>query len=112
VDVAELAAEYTGMLETELGATLTSRFVQLFRRDEEHETFRPHGSAFLLRIADLHLLVTAAHLLDDFLIHPKSPPPAPVQTFCAVNHTTWKQFEVRGEVFTADRYDVGIIELR
>src|SRR5262249_15644279 len=112
MDVAELAAAYTGMLQTELGATLTSLFVQLLRRDEEHETFRPHGSGFLLRIAALHLLVTAAHVLDDFLIDPKSPPPTPVQTLWAVNHTTWKQFDVRGEVFTADPYDLGIIELR
>jgi len=34
VDVAELAAAYTGMLETELGVSLTSLFVQLLRRDE------------------------------------------------------------------------------
>ena len=53
MDVAELAAAYTGMLETELGASLTSLFVQLLRRNE-----------------------------------------------------------VRGELFTADPYELGIIELR
>jgi hypothetical protein len=108
----EQAANYTRTIESDLGPFLKALFVPLLRHDEEHGTFRPQGSGFLLRLADLHFLITAKHVLDDFLVLPGRPPPTSLQTLWAVNHSTGKQFSILGKSLTADPYDLGMVELR
>jgi hypothetical protein len=98
--------------QSDLGSFLKLRVVPLLRRDEEHGAFRPHASGFLLRLADLHFLVTAKHVLDDFLMVRGSPTTTPLQTLWAVNNHTGKQFTIHGKPLTAEPYDLGMVELR
>jgi hypothetical protein len=110
--IAQLAAQFNRKLKESLSPFLRQVAVPLLRRDEDHGTWRPHGTGSLFTIAGLYFLITAAHVLDDFLLSPDGPPPKSRQTLWAVNFATKKQFEILGKPLHSPEYELGIVELR
>jgi hypothetical protein len=106
--IAQLTAEFNRKLQPSLSLFLGQVTIPLLRHDEDHNTWRPHGTGSLFTVAGLYFLVTAAHVLDEFWPQNAEAP----QTLWAVNAVAKKQFSIIGKGRYQREHDLGVVELR